>query len=215
PLLTELLRRLEFLRDVGLDYLSLDRSAHTLSGGEMQRLRLAAQLGAGLTGALYVLDEPTIGLHPRDTGRLIDNRKRLVRLGSTVVVVEHDIETIRAAATLIDLGPGGGARGGRVIAAGPPAKVLSVPGSPTARALSRPPELRTPLPLRAGQRWLTLEGASENNLKDVTLEIPLGRLTAICGVSGSGKSTLVGRVLLPALRKKLGLVAEEPGRFRE
>src|SRR5690606_8391197 len=174
PLLTELLRRLEFLRDVGLDYLSLDRAAHTLSGGEMQRLRLAAQLGAGLTGALYVLDEPTIGLHPRDTGRLIDNLKRLVRLGSTVVVVEHDIETIRAADTLIDLGPGGGARGGRVIAAGPPAKVLSVPGSPTARALSRPPELRTPLPLRAGQRWLTLEGASENNLKDVTLEIPLG-----------------------------------------
>jgi excinuclease ABC subunit A len=147
PVVDELVRRLAFLSDVGLDYLSLDRAAATLSGGEMQRLRLAAQLGAGLTGALYVLDEPTIGLHPRDTEKLLDNLRRLVDLGSTVLVVEHDADTIRAADHLIDLGPGGGAHGGQVVAAGTPKQVLRTPDSPTARVLSSPPVLRAPLPV--------------------------------------------------------------------
>ena len=213
PLIAELERRLVFLSDTGLDYLALDRAAHGLSGGEMQRLRLAAQLGAGLTGALYVLDEPTIGLHPRDTGRLIGNLRRLVDLGSTVLVVEHDTETIRAADFLVDLGPGGGARGGHIMAAGTPDTVLSAPDSPTGRALSRPPELRTGLPLGKAHPFLTLEGVSEHNLKGVDVKIPLGRFTAVCGVSGSGKSTLVNRVLLPAVRRKIGLIADEPGRF--
>ncbi|HVJ20277.1 MAG TPA: excinuclease ABC subunit UvrA [Polyangiaceae bacterium] len=213
PIMAELERRLSFLDDVGLDYLALDRSAHTLSGGEMQRLRLAAQLGAGLTGALYVLDEPTIGLHPRDTGRLLGNLKRLVDLGSTVLVVEHDADTIRAADHLIDLGPGGGSRGGSVVAAGPPREVLVTPTSPTGRAFAEPARLREPLPTDEASAALLLEGARKNNLKSVDLSVPLGRFTVVAGVSGSGKSTLVRQVLLPALRQKLGLVAETPGPF--
>ncbi|HVY29378.1 MAG TPA: excinuclease ABC subunit UvrA [Polyangiaceae bacterium] len=213
PILTELLRRVRFLNQVGLGYLSLDRSATTLSGGEMQRLRLAAQLGAGLTGALYVLDEPTIGLHPRDTGRLIDNLRSLVDLGSTVLVVEHDSETIQAADFLIDLGPGGGSRGGRIVAAGAPAAVCAEPDSPTGRALSAPPELRSALAIPAKHEMLRLSGASAHNLKGVDIEIPLGRFTVVGGVSGSGKSTLVRQVLLPALRERLQLVTEPPGAF--
>jgi excinuclease ABC subunit A len=214
PILGELRRRLDFLRDVGLGYLSLDRAAHTLSGGEMQRLRLAAQLGAGLTGALYVLDEPTIGLHPRDTGRLLTNLRNLVNLGSTVLVVEHDTETIRAADHLIDLGPGGGSRGGRVMAEGSPAQVLKVAESPTGRALAEPPVLREPNPIKPGAPELVLSGAVANNLKEVDLSIPLGHFTVVAGVSGSGKSTLIRHVLLPALREKLGLVTEAPGKFK-
>ena len=136
--LGELVRRLEFLERVGLGYLSLDRAAATLSGGEMQRLRLSAQAGAGLTGALYVLDEPTIGLHPRDTERLLENLRTLVDTGSTVLVVEHDLDTLRAADHLVDLGPGGGRLGGRIVAAGPPSEVLAAEASPTARALQLP-----------------------------------------------------------------------------
>ncbi|MET0794333.1 MAG: excinuclease ABC subunit UvrA [Polyangiaceae bacterium] len=214
PILAELRRRLDFLRDVGLGYLSLDRAAHTLSGGEMQRLRLAAQLGAGLTGALYVLDEPTIGLHPRDTGRLLANLRNLVNLGSTVLVVEHDTETIRAADHLIDLGPGGGSRGGRVIAEGTPKHVLSIAESPTGRALATAPALRQPLPIARDAQQLVLEGASQNNLQDVDLSIPLGSFTVVAGVSGSGKSTLIRHVLLPALRQKLKLVTEAPGSYQ-
>jgi excinuclease ABC subunit A len=211
PIVGELVHRLEFLRDVGLDYLSLDRAAKTLSGGEMQRLRLAAQLGAGLTGALYVLDEPTIGLHPRDTARLLGNLRNLVSIGSTVVVVEHDADTIRAADHLVDLGPGGGAHGGRIIAEGPPARVLAEKASPTGRALAAPPELRPALPIGSDIPRLTISGAREHNLKDVTLSLPLGRFTVVAGVSGSGKSTLVRQVLLPALREKLELASDEPG----
>ncbi len=211
--LAELLRRLRFLVEVGLDYLSLDRAARTLSGGEMQRLRLAAQLGAGLTGALYVLDEPTIGLHPRDTGRLLGNLRRLVDIGSTVLVVEHDADTILAADHLVDLGPGGGSHGGRVVAEGTPRDVLALAESPTGRALATPPELRAPLAETAKSPRLELLGARANNLKNVDLRIPLGRFVVVAGVSGSGKSTLVRQVLLPALRAKLGLVADEPGPF--
>jgi excinuclease ABC subunit A len=214
PILAELLRRVRFLVEVGLGYLSLDRAAATLSGGEMQRLRLAAQLGAGLTGALYVLDEPTIGLHPRDTGRLLGNLRSLVELGSTVLVVEHDSETILSADHLLDLGPGGGSRGGHVIAAGAPAEVCARADSPTGRALSAPAELRQPLAIPAEHEHLRLTGASAHNLKDVDISVPLGRFTVVAGVSGSGKSTLVRQVLLPALRQKLDLVTPPPGPFQ-
>ena len=214
PILAELGRRLDFLRDVGLGYLSLDRAADTLSGGEMQRLRLAAQLGAGLTGALYVLDEPTIGLHPRDTGRLLGNLRKLVNLGSTVLVVEHDTETIVAADHLIDLGPGGGSRGGRVMAEGTPKQVLAIKESPTGRALAAPPVLREPRPIERAAKQLVLTGATQNNLKDVELSIPLGSFTVVAGVSGSGKSTLIRHVLLPALREKLKLVTPPPGGYK-
>jgi excinuclease ABC subunit A len=165
PIVIELRRRLQFLENVGLDYLSLDRAAATLSGGEMQRLRLAAQLGAGLTGALYVLDEPTIGLHPRDTRRLLDNLTELTRLGSTVLVVEHDADTIRAADHLIDLGPGGGARGGRVMAQGKPEHVLAQASSPTARALEDSAPVRVAQPLPRDPEWLSLTGVSAHHLK--------------------------------------------------
>ncbi|HTQ04402.1 MAG TPA: excinuclease ABC subunit UvrA [Polyangiaceae bacterium] len=213
PVVAELVRRLEFLDEVGLGYLALDRAAGTLSGGEMQRLRLAAQLGAGLTGALYVLDEPTIGLHPRDTGRLLGNLRRLVDLGSTVLVVEHDIDTIRAADHLVDLGPGGGARGGRIVAEGSPAAVLANAESPTGRALAADPKPRAALGVPRGHAMLELTGASEHNLKGVDLAVPLGRFVVVAGVSGSGKSTLVRQVLLPAVRQALGLVTDEPGAF--
>ncbi|HLL83295.1 MAG TPA: excinuclease ABC subunit UvrA [Longimicrobium sp.] len=208
----ELLRRLEFLERVGLGYLSLDRAASTLSGGEMQRLRLSAQLGAGLTGALYVLDEPTIGLHPRDTHRLLENLRALVDTGSTVLVVEHDTDTIRAADHVIDIGPTGGRGGGRIVAQGSPQQVLSDEGSPTARALRAP--LAPPVEGRGTpKRWLTLTGARANNLKGVDLRLPVGRLNVVSGVSGSGKSTLIRHVLHPAMREALGLVTPKPGAF--
>jgi excinuclease ABC subunit A len=209
---TELVRRLAFIDEVGLGYLALDRRAGTLSGGEMQRLRLSAQLGAGLTGALYVLDEPTIGLHPRDTARLVGNLRALTKTGSTVVVVEHDAETIRAADHLIDLGPKGGREGGHILAEGPATEVLASPRSFTARALSESGRAERPARPPARQH-LALRGARANNLQGVDLRVPIGRLTAICGVSGSGKSTLVRQVLYPALRRALGLVAPEPGPF--
>ncbi|MFO0657076.1 MAG: excinuclease ABC subunit UvrA [Polyangia bacterium] len=206
--LHELLRRLRFIDQVGLGYLSLDRAAATLSGGEMQRLRLSAQLGAGLTGALYVLDEPTIGLHPRDTFRLLRNLRSLADLGSTVLVIEHDEATIRAADYLLDLGPSGGKHGGSIIAQGPAAVVLKHPDSPTAHALAEPMPTRTPRPL--GDKQLSLRGASVHNLKNVTLKLPIGRFNVVAGVSGSGKSTLVQKVLYPTLRKALGLSTEAP-----
>ena len=213
PILNELLRRSAFLLDVGLDYLALDRAAATLSGGELQRLRLAAQLGAGLTGALYVLDEPTIGLHPRDTDRLIANLRKLVDVGSTVLVVEHDAEVISNADYLIDMGPTGGSGGGNVIAQGEPSLVLSHPTSPTARELRERVNVRRGVaPSKTGD-WVRLEGVTANNLKSVALAIPERRLTVVAGVSGSGKSTLIRGVLLPALRQHLGLVTDAPGPF--
>jgi len=206
---TELLRRLEFLERVGLGYLSLDRNAWTLSGGEMQRLRLSAQLGAGLTGALYVLDEPTIGLHPRDTRRLLENLRALVNTGSTVMVVEHDADTIRAADHLVDLGPAGGRGGGHVVAQGPANQVLSDPSSPTAAALSSP---MVEAPGRGdASAWIELRGARANNLQGIDFRFPVGRMTVVAGVSGSGKSTLVRQVLFPAVREALGLAGPPPG----
>ncbi|WP_404371056.1 excinuclease ABC subunit UvrA [Corallococcus coralloides] len=207
----EMLRRLEFLERVGLGYLSLDRNAATLSGGEMQRLRLSAQLGAGLTGAMYVLDEPTIGLHPRDTHRLLDNLRALVETGSTVLVVEHDSDTIRAADHLLDLGPTGGRGGGHILAEGTPDVVLES-DSPTAQAL-RAAQVRPPSGRGEPKAWVELKGARANNLQRVDLKLPVGRLNVVSGVSGSGKSTLIRQVLYPALRDKLGLVTAKAGAF--
>jgi excinuclease ABC subunit A len=210
--LVELVRRLSFVDEVGLGYLALDRPATSLSGGEMQRLRLSAQLGSGLTGALYVLDEPTIGLHPRDTRRLLTNLRQLADMGSTVLVVEHDAETIRAADHVVDLGPGGGRNGGHVVAEGPAASVLSDPRSPTARALQETARLERPARPMA-DAWIELSGARAHNLRDVTFRVPVGRMCVVAGVSGSGKSTLVRHVFYAALRRALGLVAPEPGEF--
>ncbi len=209
----ELVRRLAFVEQVGLGYLALDRPASTLSGGEMQRLRLSAQLGSGLTGALYVLDEPTIGLHPRDTRRLLDNLRQLADMGSTVLVVEHDAETIRAADHVIDLGPAGGRHGGHIVVEGPAAQVLSDPRSPTARALEQSARIVRPARPMA-DAWIALSGARANNLKNVDFRVPVGRMCVVAGVSGSGKSTLVRHVFYPALRRSLGLVAPDPGTYR-
>jgi excinuclease ABC subunit A len=206
----ELVRRLAFVEEVGLGYLTLDRPAASLSGGEMQRLRLSAQLGSGLTGALYVLDEPTIGLHPRDTRRLLSNLRQLADMGSTVLVVEHDADTIRAADHVIDLGPAGGRHGGHVASEGPAARVLSDPNSPTARALQETARIVRPRRPMA-DAWIELSGARANNLKDVSFRVPVGRMCVVAGVSGSGKSTLVRQVFYPALRRALNLVGPEPG----
>ncbi|MFW6067725.1 MAG: excinuclease ABC subunit UvrA [Myxococcota bacterium] len=209
-------RRLAFLEAVGLGYLGLDRSADTLSGGEMQRVRLAAQLGSGLTGVLYVLDEPTIGLHPRDTGRLLSALRSLVDKGSSVVVVEHDADTILAADHVIDVGPGGGVGGGRVVAEGAPERLLTDRRSVTGPSLAKPPhvpEVRRPCG-RRDAKWLSLWGAAQHNLRDIDVRVPLGRLVAVTGVSGSGKSTLVREVLLRAVRRELGLVGDPPGAYR-
>lgn len=204
PIVAELLRRLDFLNEVGLHYLSLDRDAATLSGGEIQRLRLAAQLGSGLTGALYVLDEPTIGLHPSDTARLLGNLRALVDTGSTVLMVEHDEEAIRAADYVIDMGPGGGSSGGHVIAAGTPSHVLAQADSATALALKAPRYHRDPIALTSSSHpQMKLSGALAHNLKGDELLIPSSALTVVAGVSGSGKSTLIRSELLPRVSQLL------------
>jgi excinuclease ABC subunit A len=203
PLCQEILARLRFLLDVGLDYLTLDRPAVTLSGGEAQRIRLATQIGAGLSGVLYVLDEPSIGLHPRDTARLLAVLQQLRDRGNSVVVVEHDREVILAADYVIDLGPGAGEHGGELLACGTPQEVMEASVSITGRYLGG--ELTIPLPTRRRKsaEWLTISGVSLHNLKDVTASFPLGTLTCVTGVSGSGKSTLVIEVLYPALSRLL------------
>ncbi|MBU6182446.1 MAG: excinuclease ABC subunit UvrA [Verrucomicrobia bacterium] len=203
-ILAEITQRLEFLAKVGLDYLSLDRSAKTLSGGESQRIRLAAQLGSNLRGVLYVLDEPTIGLHPRDNERLLDALQTLAKKGNSLVVVEHDEETMRRADRIIDLGPGAGSRGGRVVASGTLAEILGHPTSHTASALREP--MKHPLRGKrrpAAKEWLELKGCRLHNIKNETLRIPLQRLTVLTGVSGSGKSTLVRGIAVPSIRDAL------------
>ncbi len=213
--LREALLRLSFLERVGLEYLTLDRPAWSLSGGELQRVRLAAQLGSGLTGLLYVLDEPTIGLHPRDTDRLLRALRDLTGKGCSVLLVEHDAETIRAADHVIDVGPGGGHTGGRILAQGSPAELARNPASLTFASLARPlasPERRRPIDPKRGARLI---GATEHNLKNVDLWIPAGRLSVVSGVSGSGKSTLVRDVFLRAVRAAIGLQADPPGAHRE
>ncbi len=208
----EIRRRLEFLSAVGLDYLSLDRSAATLSGGEAQRIRLATQIGSKLRGVLYVLDEPSIGLHPRDNGRLLETLAHLRDMGNTVLVVEHDAETIERADYVIDLGPGAGRLGGELVAQGTPPSVARNPASLTGRYLSGALEIPIPAARRkAGEKRLAIRGASEHNLKRVDVEIPLGLLTVVTGVSGSGKSTLVNEILYRSLAREIYGSYEEPG----
>jgi excinuclease ABC subunit A len=215
--LREIDDRLRFLVDVGLDYLSLDRPSATLSGGEAQRIRLATQVGSSLMGVLYILDEPSIGLHARDHGRLLASLERLRDAGNSVLVVEHDEATIRRADWVIDMGPGAGRHGGAVVAQGPPQAILDTPGSLTGAYLSG----RRAIPLAAGRtrpdplrgRALVLEGCREHNLKDVTLRVPLGFLCVVTGVSGSGKSTLVNDTLHRALAARLHGAKQKPGRF--
>jgi len=200
--LKEITERLSFLVEVGLDYLTLNRTTGTLAGGEAQRIRLATQIGSKLSGVLYILDEPTIGLHPRDTARLLTTLKVLRDLGNTVIVVEHDPETIRQADFVVDMGPGAGREGGRVVFVGPPRELL---GSDTLTGLYLSGRREIPLPRqrRTPKGFLRLEGACGHNLKNLTVDIPLGVLTCVTGVSGSGKSTLVMDTLYPALRQKL------------
>ncbi|RWZ79676.1 MAG: excinuclease ABC subunit UvrA, partial [Candidatus Chaera renei] len=209
----EIVARLQFLLDVGLGYLELNRAANTLSGGEAQRIRLATQIGSGLQGVLYVLDEPSIGLHQRDNERLINTLKHLRDLGNTVIVVEHDEETIRSADYLLDIGPGAGIHGGKVVAAGTPQAVAANPNSPTGRFLSGRDSIAVPRKRRQpGGKTLRIVGAKEHNLKDLTLDIPLGLLTVVTGVSGSGKSTLVNDIMAKELASRLHRSHEVAGR---
>ncbi len=203
--LREIKARLKFLLDVGLDYLSLDRTAMTLSGGEAQRIRLATQIGAGLTGVLYVLDEPSIGLHQRDNNRLLSTLTKLRDLGNTLIVVEHDEDTIRAADYLVDIGPGAGIHGGHIVSQGSLKTLLNTPESLTGAYLSGRQKIATPAQRREGNgRSLHLKNAYRNNLRNIDVEIPLGKLVSITGVSGSGKSTLMNELLYPALQNHFG-----------
>jgi excinuclease ABC subunit A len=214
--LREIKARLQFLLDVGLDYLTLDRTAMTLSGGEAQRIRLATQIGSGLTGVLYVLDEPSIGLHQRDNGRLLRTLTRLRDLGNTLIVVEHDEETIRAADHLVDIGPGAGVHGGSIVSQGSLEDLLNAPDSLTGAYLSGRSVIQTPAERRKGNgRSLKIRNAHRNNLKDVSVEIPLGKLVCVTGVSGSGKSTLVNELLYPAIQHHFGRKIPQPKEMKE
>jgi excinuclease ABC subunit A len=212
-ILKEIRARLGFLVNVGLDYLTLDRSAGTLSGGEAQRIRLATQIGSQLMGVLYILDEPSIGLHPRDNARLIETLLRLRDLGNTVLVVEHDEETIRTADFVIDLGPGAGEHGGKVVCAGTPQQVLACPDSITGAFLKGTRAIAIPQHRRAGSgKFLIVKGAEENNLKKIDVKIPLGKFVCITGVSGSGKSSLIVDILYRRLAQALWGAKDKPGK---
>ena len=213
-ILKEIRERLNFLVNVGLDYLSLDRSSGTLSGGEGQRIRLATQIGSSLVGVLYILDEPSIGLHQRDNGRLLSTLRHLRDIGNTVLVVEHDEETITEADWVIDMGPGAGVHGGEVVAEGTPAEIMANPHSLTGRYLSGALTIPVPKKRRKGHRFLTIEGASENNLKNVSVDVPLGIMTCITGVSGSGKSSLIIDTLYMTLNQRLYKSREKAGAVR-
>ncbi|MEO8784990.1 MAG: excinuclease ABC subunit UvrA, partial [Candidatus Saccharimonadales bacterium] len=209
----EIEARLQFLQDVGLNYLNLLRSAATLSGGEAQRIRLATQIGSGLMGVLYILDEPSIGLHQRDNARLIKTLKHLRDLGNTVIVVEHDEETIRTADYLLDIGPGAGVHGGQVVAAGTPAEVAKVKDSITGQYLRGEVSVAVPKKRRKGNgKQLIIKGARENNLKNITATIPLGQMVLVTGVSGSGKSSLINDILAKELLARLHRANTVPGR---
>jgi excinuclease ABC subunit A len=212
-ILKEVRERLRFLNNVGLDYLSLSRSSGTLSGGESQRIRLASQIGSGLTGVLYVLDEPSIGLHQRDNARLLETLKRLRDLGNSVIVVEHDEEAILAADYVVDMGPGAGIHGGEVVAAGVPAKIMQSPASLTGQYLTGLRQIPVPRERRAidAKRRIRIVGAREHNLQGLTAEIPIGVFTCVTGVSGGGKSTLVVETLYKAAARKLNGAREQPG----
>jgi excinuclease ABC subunit A len=211
-IVNEIIARLSFLNNVGLDYLSLDRSAETLSGGEAQRIRLASQIGSGLTGVMYVLDEPSIGLHQRDNGRLLDTLRHLRDLGNTVIVVEHDEEAINSADHVLDMGPGAGEHGGRVVAEGTPAEIRRSPASLTGQYLSGALEIPVPKSRRRFDktRVFRLRGARGNNLKDVELVLPVGLFVCVTGVSGSGKSTLINDTLYNAVAREIFGSVDEP-----
>ncbi len=214
-LLKEIKNRLRFLVDVGLSYLTLDRPGPSLSGGESQRIRLASQMGSELTGVIYILDEPSIGLHQRDNGKLLGTLKRLRDIGNSVIVVEHDEETMESADWIVDFGPGAGEHGGRIVSQGTPAQVMADPASLTGAYLSGRAEIPVPERRRpVGKARLTIVGATENNLKDVTVSLPLGCFVAVTGVSGAGKSTLVNGILHPALSRLLHGSREAPGRHQ-
>jgi excinuclease ABC subunit A len=214
-ILEELKKRLRYLDDVGIGYLTLDRLSSTLSGGESQRINLATSLGSSLVGALYVLDEPSIGLHPRDNGRLINILSALRDVGNTVLVVEHDPEMMRASDVIVDLGPGAGEQGGEVVYAGPLAGILKDRRSLTGAYLSGQKSIPVPRRRRSPSGYaLTVRGVRQHNLKNVDVEIPLGVLVCITGVSGSGKSTFVHNILHAGLRRALGDVTSHPGLFR-
>lgn len=214
PILKEVRDRLTFLINVGLDYLTLSRSAGTLSGGEAQRIRLATQIGSNLSGVMYILDEPSIGLHQRDNDRLISSLKKMRDLGNSLIVVEHDDETMKQADYLVDMGPGAGVYGGKVMAAGTPEEVMKNPASLTGQYLSGKKIVPVPLERRKGNgKKITVTGAKENNLKDISVDFPLGKLVVVTGVSGSGKSTLVNLILKRALAQKLNNNSAKPGKY--
>ncbi len=215
-ILKEINSRLNFLKNVGLDYLTLERSAGTLSGGEAQRIRLATQIGSALTGVMYILDEPSIGLHQRDNQRLIDTLTYLRDLKNSVIVVEHDEQTLRTADWIVDIGPGAGVHGGAVVASGTPEQVMKVKDSVTGQYLAGKIKMDIPKERRKGNgKFLKLSGVSEHNLKNISIEIPLGAMTSITGVSGSGKSTLLSDVLYPAVSNKLMRTNYETGAFKK
>ncbi|MDC7993668.1 excinuclease ABC subunit UvrA [Altibacter sp. HG106] len=211
-LLLEINNRLRFLMDVGLSYLTLNRKSNTLSGGESQRINLATSLGSSLVGSMYILDEPSIGLHPKDTERLIDVLKSLRDLGNTVIVVEHDEDIMKAADTIIDIGPEAGTYGGEVVAKGTFEEILKS-DSLTAQYLNGALEIEVPKKRRTAKKSISIQGARHNNLKNIDVSFPLGSFTAVTGVSGSGKSTLVKKILYPALQRKIGNYGDKPGQF--
>ncbi|MBW2370216.1 MAG: excinuclease ABC subunit UvrA, partial [Deltaproteobacteria bacterium] len=215
-LIKEINSRLGFLLNVGLAYLSLDRKGPTLSGGESQRIRLASQVGSELTGVLYILDEPSIGLHQRDNIKLLESLCHLRDIGNTLIVIEHDQETMEAADWILDIGPGAGLLGGQIVAQGTPTQIKENPDSPTGRYLSGNKQIETPqkrkTPRSAGNRWVTISGARANNLDNITVKIPLGLLVTVTGVSGAGKSTLINQILYPALASRLHNSTLEIGR---
>ena len=214
-ILSEISQRLHFLINVGLDYLNLERKANSLSGGEAQRIRLASQIGAGLIGVLYVLDEPSIGLHQRDNQKLLDTLTYLRDLGNTVIVVEHDEDAIRQADYVVDIGPGAGIHGGEIVAIGSPDEVIANTKSLTGDYLSGRLEISTPKIRKKSNGWLNITGASGNNLKHVDLKIPVGVLTCITGVSGSGKSTLINNTLYELAAKTLNGAQTDVAPFKE
>ena len=214
-ILKEIRDRLSFLESVGLEYLTLHRQAATLSGGEAQRIRLATQIGSSLVGVLYILDEPTIGLHQRDNERLINTLKHLRDIGNTLIVVEHDEQTLRTADYIVDMGPGAGVHGGQIAARGTLQDILDSPSSPTGQFLSGAVKIETPLKRRKGNgKKIEVRGASEHNLKNIDISIPLGTMTVITGVSGSGKSTFLTDILFPALSNSLNRTKHTVGAHR-
>ena len=214
PILKEIHDRLTFLNNVGLNYLTLSRSAGTLSGGESQRIRLATQIGSNLSGVLYILDEPSIGLHQRDNDRLIASLKKMRDLGNTLIVVEHDEDTMRAADCIVDIGPGAGEHGGKVIAMGTAEEIMKNPDSITGAYLSGRLQIPVPSQRRKPTGWITVKGAAENNLKNINVDIPLGIMTCVTGVSGSGKSSLVNEIVYKSLARKLNRARTIPGRHK-